>query len=43
LNENWFVDLADARTKIEAWRIVDLEYRPQSGLRAHKVVDGHRK
>ena len=32
LNENWFVDLADARTKIEAWRIDYNEVRPQSAL-----------
>jgi putative transposase len=32
LNENWFVDLADARTKIEAWRIDSNEVRPHSAL-----------
>ena len=31
LNENWFVDLADARTKIEAWRI-DYNEVPHSAL-----------
>src|SRR5262249_12280249 len=32
LNENWFVDLDDARTKIEAWRIDYNEVRPHSAL-----------
>jgi putative transposase len=32
LNENWFVDLDDARTKIEAWRINYNEVRPHSAL-----------
>ena len=32
LNENWFVDLDDARTKIEAWRIDYNQVRPHSAL-----------
>jgi putative transposase len=32
LNENWFVDLTDARIKIEAWRIDYNEVRPHSAL-----------
>jgi putative transposase len=32
LNENWFVDLDDARTKIETWRIDYNEVRPHSAL-----------
>lgn len=32
LNENWFVDLADARAKIEAWRISYNESRPHTSL-----------
>src|SRR4029453_7023036 len=31
-NENWFVDLADARTKIEAWRIDYNQVRSHSAL-----------
>jgi putative transposase len=32
LNENWFVDLDDARTKIETWRIDYNKVRPHSAL-----------
>ncbi len=32
LNENWFLDLADARTKIEAWRQDYNTVRPHSAL-----------
>jgi putative transposase len=32
LNEHWFVDLPDARTKIEAWRRDYNEVRPHSSL-----------
>jgi putative transposase len=32
LNENWFQDLDDARTKIEAWRCDYNEVRPHSSL-----------
>ncbi len=32
LNENWFVDLRDTRTKIEAWRREYNEVRPHSAL-----------
>lgn len=32
LNENWFVDLADAREKIEAWRRDYNQVRPHSAL-----------
>jgi putative transposase len=32
LNENWFVNLDDARTKIEAWRIDYNTVRPHSAL-----------
>ena len=32
LNEHWFVDLADARAKIETWRIDYNEVRPHSAL-----------
>lgn len=32
LNEHWFVDLRDAREKIEAWRIDYNEVRPRSAL-----------
>lgn len=32
LNENWFVDLADARQRIEAWRIDYNTQRPHSAL-----------
>ena len=32
LHENWFVDLEDARTKIEAWRIDYNQVRPRSAL-----------
>jgi len=32
LNEHWFLDLDDARTKIEAWRIDYNEVRPHSAL-----------
>ena len=32
LNEHWFVDLRDAREKIEAWRIDYNEVRPHSAL-----------
>ena len=32
LNEHWFVDLPDARTKIEAWRCDYNEVRPHSSL-----------
>jgi len=31
LNENWFVAVADARSRIEAWRL-DYQTRPHSGL-----------
>lgn len=33
LNENWFIDLSDARRKIEAWRIDYNRHRPHSSLR----------
>jgi len=32
LNEHWFLDLDDARTKIEAWRVDYNEVRPHSSL-----------
>jgi putative transposase len=32
LNENWFTDLQDARTKIESWRIDYNSFRPHSSL-----------
>jgi len=32
LNEHWFLSLADAEHKIEAWRRVYNEARPHSGL-----------
>ena len=32
LNEHWFVDLGDARTKIENWRVDYNEVRPHSSL-----------
>ncbi len=32
LNENWFLDLDDAREIIEAWRIDDNTSRPHSAL-----------
>lgn len=32
LNEHWFLDLADARTKIEAWRREYNQERPHSSL-----------
>lgn len=32
LNEHWFLDMQDARTKIEAWRIDYNEVRPHSSL-----------
>ena len=32
LNEQWFVDLAEARRRIEAWRIHDHTVRPHSSL-----------
>jgi putative transposase len=32
LNQHWFLDLDDARTKIEAWRIDYNEVRPHSAL-----------
>jgi hypothetical protein len=32
LNANWFATLADARTKIEAWRVDYNEQRPHSSL-----------
>jgi len=32
LNEHWFVDLADAREKIEAWRVDYNTHRPHSAL-----------
>ena len=32
LNENWFVDLADARERIEAWRVDYNTRRPHSAL-----------
>ena len=32
LNENWFLDLADAREKIETWRCDYNQVRPHSAL-----------
>ena len=32
LNENWFVDLRDAKRKIEAWRVDYNTTRPHSSL-----------
>jgi putative transposase len=32
LNENWFVDLLDAKSKIESWRIDYNRHRPHSSL-----------
>jgi len=32
LNEHWFLSLADARSKIEAWRRFYNEERPHSAL-----------
>jgi putative transposase len=32
LNESWFVDLGEARTKIGSWRIDYNEVRPHSAL-----------
>ena len=32
LNENWFIDLADAREKIESWRCDYNQVRPHSAL-----------
>ena len=32
LNENWFLSLADAREKIEAWRMFYNQVRPHSAL-----------
>ncbi len=32
LNESWFVTLADARSRIEAWRLDYNQARPHSGL-----------
>ena len=32
LNENWFITMEDARTRIEAWRIDYNQVRPHSGL-----------
>jgi len=32
LNEHWFLDLDDARTMIEAWRVDYNEVRPHSSL-----------
>jgi Integrase core domain len=32
LNEHWFVDLDDVRTKIEAWRVDYNEVRPHGSL-----------
>ena len=32
LNASWFLSLADARQRIEAWRIDDNQNRPHSSL-----------
>jgi putative transposase len=32
LNDHWFIDLADAKTKIETWRRDYNEVRPHSSL-----------
>ena len=32
LNENWFVTMGDARSRIEAWRVDYNQVRPHSGL-----------
>lgn len=32
LNQHWFLSLADARTKIEAWRMAYNECRPHGAL-----------
>ena len=32
LNENWFLSLADAKEKVESWRIDYNEQRPHSAL-----------
>lgn len=32
LNENWFLSLADAKGKIEAWRVFYNEVRPHSSI-----------
>jgi len=32
LNENWFISMADARSRIEAWRVDYNQVRPHSGL-----------
>lgn len=32
LNESWFLSLADAREKVEAWRMDDNHHRPHSAL-----------
>jgi len=39
LNEHWFLDLDDARTKIEAWRIDYNEVRPHSALGNHTPTE----
>jgi putative transposase len=39
LEQNWFVDLADARTKIEPGRIDYNEVRPHSALGNHTPAE----
>ena len=42
LNENWFVTMADARTKVEAWRADYNTVRPHGAL-GHKTPEGFAK
>ena len=43
LNENWFLSLADAREKIEAWRTFYNQVRPHSALEWSTPSDYARK
>jgi len=43
LNENWFLSLADAREKIEAWRTFYNQVRPHSALECSTPSDYARK
>ncbi len=41
LNAHWFMDLADAREKLEAWRRDDNEVRPHSAIGYNVPIDLH--
>lgn len=43
LNENWFLSLADAREKVEAWRTFYNQVRPHSALEWSTPSDYARK